>query len=59
MKYVSKIQEFIKKDIEKHPELKKEYERVSLNLDASVLARDICEQLRIKRKEFSKHVDKL
>ena len=40
---MSKIQEFIKKDIERHPELKKEYEKVDLDLDASVLVKDMRE----------------
>mgnify|MGYP006920286473 FL=1 len=40
---MSKIQEFIKKDIERHPELKKEYEQVDLDLDASVLVKDMRE----------------
>ncbi|WP_195923183.1 hypothetical protein [Lactobacillus crispatus] len=42
---MSKIQEFIKKDIERHPKLKKEYEQVDLDLDASVLVKDMCEDL--------------
>ena len=33
MKNMSKIQDFIKEDIKKHPELKKEYERESRDLD--------------------------
>ena len=37
---MSKIQNFIKKDIEKNPKLKKKYEQASLNLDAAVLVKD-------------------
>ena len=33
---MSKIQDFIKEDIKKHPELKKEYERESRDLDATI-----------------------
>ena len=36
---MSKIQNFIKKDIEKNPKLKKKYEQASLNLDAAVLVK--------------------
>lgn len=36
MNNMSKIQDSIKKDIKKHPELKKEYERESRNLDATI-----------------------
>ena len=38
---MSKIQNFIQNDIREHPEAKKEYEQVSLNLDASVLIREM------------------
>ena len=33
MNNMSKIQDFIKEDIKKHPELKKEYEKTSRDLD--------------------------
>lgn len=33
---MSKIQDFIQKDIKEHPELRKEYERESRNLDATI-----------------------
>lgn len=33
---MSKIQDFIKEDIKKHPELKKEYEQTSRNLDEAM-----------------------
>ena len=36
MNNMSKIQDFIKKDIKEHLELKKEYERESRNLDATI-----------------------
>lgn len=55
---MSKIQEFINKDIEKHPKLKKEYEQVDLNLDAAVLVRDMREDLGMTQKEFAKYVGK-
>lgn len=55
---MSKIQEFIKKDTEKHPELKKEYEQVSLNLDAAVLVKDMREDLGMTQKEFAQYVNK-
>ena len=36
MNNMSKIQDFIKKDIKKHPELKKEYEQTSRDLDEAM-----------------------
>lgn len=36
MNNMSKIQDFIKEDIKKHPELKKEYEKTSRDLDEAV-----------------------
>ena len=36
MNNMSKIQDFIKEDIKKHPELKKEYEQTSRNLDEAM-----------------------
>lgn len=42
---MSKIQDFIQNDIKEHPEVKKEYEQVSLNLDASVLIREMRDDL--------------
>lgn len=38
---MSKIQEFIREDIRKIPELKEQYEQVNLNLDASILVREM------------------
>ena len=38
---MSKIQEFIREDIRKNPELKEQYEQVNLNLDASILVREM------------------
>lgn len=55
---MSKIQDFIKKDIKKHPELKKEYEQVSLNLDAAVLVKDMRNDLGMTQKEFANYVGK-
>ena len=37
MNDMSKIQDFIREDIKKHPELKKEYERESHDLDEAVV----------------------
>lgn len=36
MNNMSKIQDFIKEDIKKHPELKKEYEQISRDLDEAM-----------------------
>lgn len=36
MNNMSKIQDFIKEDIKKHPELKKEYEQTSSDLDEAM-----------------------
>lgn len=36
MNNMSKIQDFIKEDIKKHPELKKEYEQISRDLDETM-----------------------
>ena len=36
MNNMSKIQDFIKEDIKKHPELKKEYEQTSCDLDEAM-----------------------
>ena len=36
MNNMSKIQDFIKEDIKKHPELKKEYEQTSRDLDEAM-----------------------
>ena len=36
-----KIQEFIREDIRKNPELKEQYEQVNLNLDASIFVREM------------------
>lgn len=36
MNNMSKIQDFIKKDIKKHPELKKEYEQADKDLDTAI-----------------------
>ena len=55
---MSKIQDFIQNDIKEHPEVKKEYEQVSLNLDASVLIREMREDLGMTQKEFAKYVGK-
>lgn len=55
---MSKIKDFIKKDIEKNPKLKKQYEQVSLNLDAAVLVRDMREDLGMTQEEFAKYVGK-
>lgn len=55
---MSKIQEFIKKDTEKHPKLKKEYDQASLNLDAAVLVKDMREDLGMTQKEFAQYVNK-
>ena len=55
---MSKIQNFIQNDIREHPEAKKEYEQVSLNLDASVLIREMREDLGMTQKEFAKYVGK-
>lgn len=38
---MSKIQKFIREDIRKIPELKEQYEQVNLNLDASILVREM------------------
>lgn len=38
---MSKIQEFIIEDIRKNPELKEQYEQVNLNLDDSILVREM------------------
>lgn len=38
---MSKIQEFIREDIRKNPELKEQYEQVNLNLDASIFVREM------------------
>lgn len=57
-KNMSKIQDFIKKDIKEHPELKKDYEQASLNLDAAVLVRKMREDLDMTQKEFAKYVGK-
>ena len=38
---MSKIQEFIREDSRKNPELKEQYEQVNLNLDASILVREM------------------
>lgn len=53
---MSKIQDFIQNDIKEHPEVKKEYEQVSLNLDASVLIREMRDDLGMTQKEFAKYV---
>ena len=55
---MSKIQNFIQNDIREHPEAKKEYEQVSLNLDASVLIREMRDDLGMTQKEFAKYVGK-
>lgn len=55
---MSKIQDFIQNDIKEHPEVKKEYEQVSLNLDASVLIREMRDDLGMTQKEFAKYVGK-
>lgn len=55
---MSKIQNFIKKDIEKNPKLKGKYEQVSLNLDAAVLVKDMREDLGMTQVEFAKYVGK-
>ena len=38
---MSKIQEFIREDIRKNPELKEQYEQMNLNLDASIFVREM------------------
>lgn len=55
---MSKIQDFIHNDIKEHPEAKKEYEQVSLNLDTSVLIREMRVELGMTQKEFAKYVGK-
>ncbi len=55
---MSKIQEFIRDDIRKNPELKEQYEQVNLNLDASILVREMREDLGMTQKEFAKFVGK-
>ena len=55
---MSKIQDFIKKDIIEHPELKKEYEQTSLDLDAAILIKDMREDLGMTQKEFARYVGK-
>ncbi len=55
---MSKIQEFIRDDIRKNPELKEQYEQVDLNLDASILVREMREDLGMTQKEFAKFVGK-
>ncbi|MGN1284311.1 MAG: multiprotein-bridging factor 1 family protein [Candidatus Limosilactobacillus intestinavium] len=55
---MSKIQDFIKKDIKEHPKLKKDYEQTSLNLDAAVLVREMREDLDMSQKEFAQYVGK-
>ena len=55
---MSKIQNFIKKDIEKNPKLKKKYEQASLNLDAAVLVKDMRKDLGMTQVEFAKYVGK-
>ncbi|WP_276804239.1 helix-turn-helix domain-containing protein [Lactobacillus hominis] len=55
---MSKIQKFIKKDIKRHPELKKEYKQVDFNLDVAVLVRQMRENLGMTQKEFAKYVGK-
>lgn len=55
---MSKIKDFIKKDIEKNPKLKEEYDQVGLNLDAAVLVKDMREDLDMTQAEFAKYVGK-
>lgn len=55
---MSKIKDFIKKDIEKNPKLKEQYEQVGLNLDAAVLVKDMREDLDMTQAEFAKYVGK-
>lgn len=55
---MSKIQDFIKEDIKKNPKLSKDYDQVSLNLDAAILVKDMREDLGMTQKEFSKYVGK-
>lgn len=55
---MSKIQDYIKNDIKKHPELRKGYEQERLNLDAAVLVRDMRDDLNMTQKEFAKYVGK-
>ena len=54
---MSKIQDFIKKDIKTNPSLKQEYKKVSTSLDLALLVRKKRDELGMTTKKFAEYLE--
>lgn len=54
---MSKIQDFIKKDIKTNPSLKQEYKKVSTSLDLAILVRKKRDELGMTTKKFAEYLE--
>lgn len=54
---MSKIQNFIKQDINTKPSLKEEYKQISTSLDLAILLRQKRDKLGMTRKEFAEYLE--
>ena len=54
---MSKIQDFIKQDINTNPSLKEEYKKVSISLDLAILVRKKRDELGMTTKKFAEYLE--
>ena len=54
---MSKIQDFIKQDINTNPSLKEEYKKVSISLDLAILVRKKRDKLGMTTKSFAEYLE--
>ena len=54
---MSKIQDFIKQDINTNPSLKEEYKKVSISLDLAILVRKKRDKLGMTTKKFAEYLE--
>lgn len=54
---MSKIQDFIKQDINTNPSLKEEYKKVSISLDLAILVQKKRDKLGMTTKKFAEYLE--